>query len=150
MTELPKMTPKLKYALIYTHVVYLIMAILGVLFSENAAEFALSFLVGVAGGAVGSLLGTLASPYSHGEKTAFSEYMKAIATFLGGFMLSKLDKLLVMVADPKNLTDHPVYGARVLVFVIVLVTSAITIYIFRMYYEGGEGPSDRVEANAAL
>ena len=143
------MTPKLKYALVYTHVVYLILAILGAMFSESRAEFAFSFLVGVAGGAVGSLLGTLASPYSHGEKTAFSEYLKAIATFLSGFLLSKVDKLLVVVADPDNLTAHPIYGARALVFAITLVASAITIYIFRMYYEGGEGPIDRTRESVA-
>ncbi|HUP60650.1 MAG TPA: hypothetical protein VNA69_09555 [Thermoanaerobaculia bacterium] len=119
------------------------------LFSRpDMTRFAYSFLVGLGGMAVGNILGFLASPYNRGEKTAFSEYAKAIATFVTGFLLSKLDTLLGMLADPATLEKNPIYGARALVFAVAAVTALISTYVFRMYWEGGENFRGEVPGSA--
>jgi len=133
------MTPKLILKLAYSFAIYATLIWIGYLFSSDTVEFAYTFLVGLAGAAVGNILGLLASPYNRGEKTAFSDYAKALATFVTGFLLSKLDKLLGVAADPETLAQHPIYGARVLVFIVAAATGAIITYTLRAYYETGEG-----------
>jgi hypothetical protein len=117
------------------------------LISENPTEFAYSFLVGLAGMTVGNILGFFASPYNQGEKAAFSEYGKAIAAFVTGFLLSKFDKLLEVVANPENLKQNPDYGARALIFVIALATATVSTYVFRMHWESAQDFRDRVQGN---
>jgi len=75
---------------------------------------------------------------NRGEKAAFSEYGKAIAAFVTGFLLSKLDNLLEIVADPENLKVNPVHGARALIFVIAMATATISTYVFRMHWESDQ------------
>ena len=110
-------------------------------------DFAYSFLVGLAGMAVGHVLGFFASPYNQGEKTAFSEYGKAIAAFVTGFLLSKLDRLLEVVVDPENLKPNSIYGARALIFIIAMATATITTYVFRMHWEDGQDFRDRAQGD---
>ena len=109
MPKTLKMSRKTIVSLFYFFITYPMLIWIIWLFSEKPAEFAYSFLVGLAGMAVGNILGFFASPYNKGEKTAFSEYGKAIAAFVTGFLLSKFDKLMEVVADPENLKLNPDY-----------------------------------------
>lgn len=111
-------------------------------------KFAYSFLVGLAGMAVGNVLGFFVSPYNQSEKTAFSEYGKAVAAFVSGFLLSKFDKLLEALADPVNLKQNPGYGAGALIFVIALATATISTYVFRKHWESAQDFRDHVQGNA--
>jgi hypothetical protein len=111
MVENRKMTPKIRLKLAYSFGTYAVLIWIGYLFSGNTNEFAYTFLVGLGGAAVGNVLGLLASPYNRGEKTSFPDYAKALATFVTGFLLSKLDKLLSVAADPQILAGHPIYRA---------------------------------------
>ena len=142
MVENLKTKRKVFLKLAYSFGTYAILIWIGYLFSANTTEFAYTFLVGLGGAAVGNVLGLLASPYNRGERTSFSDYAKALATFVTGFLLSKLDKLLGVAADPDMLARHPIYGARVLVFLVAAVTGAIITYTFRAYYEGSDDFGD--------
>ena len=141
-----KMSAKTIASLLYFFITYPLLIWMVWLFSNGTTEFAYSFLVGLAGVALGNILGFFVSPYNQGEKTAFSEYAKVIATFVTGFLLSKLDKLLEAVADPKILHDHPVYGARALIFAITVATATVSTYVFRMHWESDQDSRDRAPA----
>jgi hypothetical protein len=146
MPKIRKMSLKTFVSLFYFFITYPMLIWVAWLSSGDLNEkFAYSFLVGLAGMAVGHILGFFASPYNQGEKAAFSEYGKAIAAFVSGFLLSKLDKLLEVVADPVN---HPIPGARALIFIIAMATATITTYVFRRHWESVQDFRDRVQGNA--
>jgi hypothetical protein len=143
------MSRKTIVSLFYSFITYPMLIWVVWLFSGGwNAAFAYSFLVGMAGTVVGNMLGFFASPYNKDEKAKFSEYGKAIAAFVTGFLLSKLDKLLGIVADPEALGNHPVYGARALIFIITMATATISTYVFRMHWESDQDFRDRVQENA--
>lgn len=141
------MSAKTIVSLFYFFITYPMLIWVVWLSSEKPKEFAYSFLIGLAGMAVGHILGFFASPYNQGEKTAFSEYGKAVAAFMTGFLLSKLDKLLEVVADPESLKQNSIYGARALIFIIAMATATITTYVFRMHWEDGQDFRDRVQGD---
>src|SRR5687768_2331590 len=145
MPKTLKMSRKTIVSLFYFFITYPMLIWVVWLSSRTLAEFAYSFLVGLAGMAVGHVLGFFASPYNQGEKAAFSEYGKAIGAFVSGFLLSKLEKLLEVVTDPVN---HPVSGARALIFLIAMATATISTYVFRRHWESDQDFRDRVQENA--
>jgi uncharacterized membrane protein len=136
--------PKLLLAQVYAIIIYALLTWVNYLISTDIREFAYSSLVVLAGVATGSVLGFLASPYDRTEKSSFSEYGKAVGTFVSGFLLSKLDKFLAVLSDPATLGEHPSYGARALAFVIAASTAFIGTYAFRMYAGDGLGDSSSV------
>lgn len=96
-------------------------------------QFAMTVLVGAFGVAVGWLIGFLASPYGAVEENRFSRYAATVSAFLSGYALSKIEPTLTFIlADGKLLTQQ-LYGVRVMVFLICLITAAITMYVFRIY-----------------
>ena len=148
MPKTVKMSRKTIVSLFYFFITYPMLIWVAWLLSGGLNDkFAYSFLVGLAGMAVGHVLGFFASPYNQGEKTAFSDYGKAIAAFVTGFLLSKLDRLLEVVVDPENLRPNSIYGARALIFIIAMATATITTYVFRMHWEDGQDFRDRVQGD---
>ena len=146
MPKTLKVSRKTIVSLFYFFITYPMLIWVAWLSSENdRVHFAYSFLVGLAGMAVGHILGFFASPYNQGEKAAFSEYGKAIGAFVSGFLLSKLDKLLEVVADPEK---HPDSGARALIFIIAMATATISTYVFRRHWESDQDSRERVQGNA--
>jgi len=69
----------------------------------------------ICGGGAGWALGILVSPYS-GEESTFSEYGKAISTFLSGFVLAKLSQFISYALDNKLLTFDTTFLTRALLF----------------------------------
>jgi hypothetical protein len=139
MTTRPHISPKLLLAQTYSIVMYAFLTWANYLISRDIREFAYASLVVLAGVATGTILGFLASPYNRTEKSAFSEYGKAVGTFVSGFLLSKFDKLLAVLFDPGTLAEHPTYGARALAFVIATSAAFLGTYAFRMYSQGRDG-----------
>ncbi len=148
MPKTQKMSRKTIVSLFYFFITYPQLIWVVWLFSGDwNAQFAYSFLVGLAGMAIGHILGVFASPYNQGEKAAFSEYGKAIAAFATGFLLSKLDKLLEAVTDPANLNENPIHGARALIFIITMATATMSTYVFRLHWESDQDFRDRVQGD---
>lgn len=100
---------------------------------EHSGGFALTFLIGLSGVALGWLVGFLASPYSEVEERRFSKYAAAVAAFVSGYLLGKLEPTVNAILKDDNLIVNPVHGARVLLFVIAAIAAAITMYVFRLY-----------------
>jgi hypothetical protein len=92
----------------------------------------LTLLIGVMGAAVGWLAGFLASPFPR-EREQFTKWTAAIASFLSGYILSKLEPSLAVIFDNGMLVKEPLYGLRGAVFVVTFITAAIQMYAFRSY-----------------
>ncbi|WP_421657339.1 hypothetical protein [Leptothermofonsia sp. ETS-13] len=68
------------------------------------------------GGLLGWILGILITPTSDVERTKFSEFGKAIATFLTGFLVAKIERIFELaVQDRSDISD--VFVGRSLLFI---------------------------------
>jgi hypothetical protein len=76
--------------------------VLGVIFiagllylcNQLGGNFVLNYLAFITGAALGFVIGILASPKWEGQREAFEQYGKAIATFVSGFLLAKFEEPL--------------------------------------------------------
>ena len=98
--------------------------------------FAQTVLIGVTGWAGGWLLGFVASPTTGGMGGGvgnFNNSTAAIAAFLGGFILAKMEPSLTPIFENGRLLNEPIYGVRVLIFIICFVVAAINMYVYREF-----------------
>jgi hypothetical protein len=93
--------------------------------------FAQTVLVGVSGWAAGWLIGFLVSPNTSHELKNFSQATSTIAAFVSGFLLAKVEPSLTPIFADGQLVEEPIYGIRVLMFIICFVVAAINMYVFR-------------------
>ena len=85
--------------------------------SKDYADFLNYFIIALCGGALGWVVGILASPMTAEEAQTFGEYKTAIVGFLSGFAASKINDLWNMLKEgnpPRLLT--PGVLNRVLIF----------------------------------
>ena len=93
--------------------------------------FAQTVLIGVSGWALGWLIGFLVSPNTSHELKNFSQATGTITAFIGGFLLAKMEPSFTPIFANGQLIDEPLYGIRVLIFIICFVVAAINMYVFR-------------------
>ena len=100
----------------------------------------LNGLLLISGGLIGWIAGVLITPLSAGEKTDFSEYGKAISTFLGGFVVAKLDKLFELSITNSGGAVTELMIGRLLLFVSAFALGALFTFIWRRYISGPIAP----------
>src|SRR5262245_19806731 len=84
----------------------------------------LNILLLIGGGLIGWICGILMSPVTRGERTQFSEYGKALATFATGYLVAKLDKLFdLSVQDAGDVTE--VFIGRIAMFASAFALGAL-------------------------
>jgi uncharacterized membrane protein YeaQ/YmgE (transglycosylase-associated protein family) len=93
--------------------------------------FSQSVLIGIGGWAIGWLVGFLISPSTSQEIKKFSQSTSVISAFLGGFALAKLEPSLTPLLENGKLVNQPIYGIRLLIFIICFAIAAINMYIYR-------------------
>jgi len=84
------------------------------------------------GGLLGWILGILITPISATEESRFSEYGKAIATFLTGFLVAKVDRIFSLAIQEQNDISE-VFIGRSLLFVISFSLGVLFTFIWRSY-----------------
>jgi hypothetical protein len=94
---------------------------------------ALNFAFIAVGGALGWLLGMLASPYDPSEKKQFSELTKTISLFISGYALAKTGRLIDALVSPDVLLQ-PLSGFRGLAMLGAIVMAAVVTFVFRQYW----------------
>ena len=95
--------------------------------------FAQTVLIGVAGWAGGWLVGFLVAPNTSSELRNLSQATSTIAAFLMGFIVAKVEPSFTPIFADGQLVDEPLYGVRVLIFIICFVVAAINMYVFREF-----------------
>lgn len=93
--------------------------------------FAQTVLIGTAGWATGWLVGFLISPSTSQEVKKFSQAMSTITAFLTGFLLAKLEPSLTPLFADGRLINEPIYGIRLMIFMICFAIAAINMYVYR-------------------
>jgi hypothetical protein len=92
----------------------------------------LNILVLFSGGLTGWIVGILITPISDIEKSRFSEFGKAIATFLTGFLLAKIERIFELaVQDKGDISD--VFIGRSLLLIVSLALGVLFTFIWRSY-----------------
>ncbi len=93
--------------------------------------FAQTVLVGTAGWATGWLVGFLVSPSTSQEIKKFSQAASTISAFVSGFALAKLEPSLTPLFEDGRLINEPIYGIRLMIFMICFAIAAINMYVYR-------------------
>lgn len=93
--------------------------------------FAQTVLIGVGGWALGWLVGFLLSPSTSQEIKKFSQATSTISAFICGFALAKLEPSLTPLFEDGRLINEPIYGIRLLIFMICFAIAAINMYVYR-------------------
>jgi uncharacterized membrane protein YeaQ/YmgE (transglycosylase-associated protein family) len=93
--------------------------------------FAQTVLIGVGGWSLGWLVGFLLSPSTSQEIKKFSQAASTISAFLAGFALAKLEPSLTPLFENGRLINEPIYGIRLLIFMICFAIAAINMYVYR-------------------
>ena len=93
--------------------------------------FAQTVLIGVGGWALGWLVGFLISPSTSQEVKKFSQAASTISAFACGFALAKLEPSLTPLFENGRLINEPIYGIRLLIFMICFAIAAINMYVYR-------------------
>ncbi|PZO11100.1 MAG: hypothetical protein DCF25_20130 [Leptolyngbya foveolarum] len=97
----------------------------------NDEGFAQTVLIGIGGWALGWLVGFLISPSTGQEIKKFSQAASTIGAFVSGFALAKLEPSLTPLFENGRLINEPIYGIRLLIFMICFAIAAINMYIYR-------------------
>lgn len=85
----------------------------------------------ISGGLIGWVIGILITPWP-GEKEAFSAYGTGIATFVGGYLVAKFDKVFDLSFRERGDIDASVIG-RLLLFVSGLALGLLFTFVWRAY-----------------
>jgi hypothetical protein len=110
---------------------------------------ALLLLSGVFGGALGWVIGIMASPYDPKEQGAFAEIAKLSYGFLTGYVVSKVDPVLRALLPPERISED-----AKLFFVLASVAATMSLvafaptYVSRTYWGPPAHPRENVKKAA--
>ena len=141
----------LKPAIIGTSVVYLSMFGLAAgihLGMDDWSGFFTTVMIGYAGAIFGWLAGFVASPYDTKEEKRLTRVSSFISLITSGYLIGKLEPSMSLIFGHGELITNPLYGVRLLNFLINLICTGITVYLYRLYGGGSpyDGGSPSVEA----
>lgn len=108
---------------------------LSFMMNREPQDIYLNLALLIASGTVGWLVGILISPDSEKEASKFSAYSKAIATFVSGYLVSKVDKVIEKIFDPSFLFQ-PIPGYRLVSCIAGFTIALLVTFIVRVYVFG--------------
>ncbi|MGD1951784.1 MAG: hypothetical protein ACFB14_19385 [Leptolyngbyaceae cyanobacterium] len=73
------------------------------------------------------------SPNTSSELKNLSQATSTITAFIAGFIMAKLELSFTPIFADGQLMNEPIYGIRVLIFIICFVVAAINMYVFREF-----------------
>jgi hypothetical protein len=88
----------------------------------------ISLMLLIAGISVGWVIGIVISPYTTGEKTKFQSYMKAVASFLSGYVVAHLNDLI------KEIMKKEFLGNSLHLFQLILLLAGFCVSVVLVYY----------------
>jgi hypothetical protein len=149
----------LKPAIIATLVIYLsnLGIAAGIHFTLNEATepstgptewnaYWITVLIAYAGAVFGWLVGFMVSPYDKREEKRLTRVASWISLLFSGYLLGRLEPSAALLFSKGELITERLYGVRVLFFLINVVCTGITVYLYRLYGEGS--PSVEAHSNS--
>jgi len=104
-------------------------------------SFPITVLVGFSGAVFGWLAGFLVSPYDPADQSRLNRISSLLSVFASGFLLAKVESSITTVSS--DLLKEPLYGVRILNFVCNFVTTAVSVYLYRLYGVGSPTQKDQ-------
>ncbi|BDM83855.1 hypothetical protein [Acaryochloris marina] len=102
------------------------------LYQDNSEQFYLNLLITLLGGLIGWVIGNLTSPIGKEETKVFGQLGATIATFLSGYVVSKLDRFLEAVLFSEGAIRESSW-ISLCFFTSALLLSSLTIFLNRIY-----------------
>jgi len=103
-----------------------------ILYSEKQEEWPVTFILCTAGCVLGCLIGIITTPYSTQDTDKLQNFSKMAGTFLSGYILAKLDKILEELMKPETFI-HSLAGIRFVLTISFFIMSYIVVFVFRSY-----------------
>ncbi|MBN9297535.1 MAG: hypothetical protein J0I41_11015 [Filimonas sp.] len=91
-----------------------------------------TLLIGITGCVLGWLAGILSAPYDKSDENKLGRFAKLVGTFLSGYVVSKLDRVLEGVIGPSAILPTTT-AIRILLFICSFCLIWIVVYCFREY-----------------
>ena len=126
------MHPKLLITFCIVFPLILTVVILAFRMKEEENDVTINLAILVLGACVGWLMGIFMSPYDSGEKAAFAGYASAVATFVSGYLVAKIDPLVTKLFSPEFLFQK-VVAFRAASFLSVLLLAMLMTFAIRVY-----------------
>ena len=109
-----------------------ILVALAFLLASSSSDSYISVSILIFGVSIGWLVGAVISPYNEKEEKDFSTYTKALAVFISGYFVAKIDNAVETILSTDFLL-HPLSGFRLISFVSALIIAMLVTFIFRRY-----------------
>lgn len=97
-------------------------------------SFWITVLIGYAGAIFGWLAGFVASPYDSTEEKRLTRVTAFVSLITSGYLIGKLEPSITPIFN--QLISEKLYGIRLLNFLINLICTGITVYLYRLYGVG--------------
>jgi hypothetical protein len=96
----------------------------------------LNLVILIAGGLVGWVIGMLITPVSPKDPVIFSETGRALATFVAGYLVAKIDRIFDS-AVRKDENVNALFLGRLLMFVSTFALGVLATFVWRSYVHLG-------------
>lgn len=87
------------------------------------------------------------SPYGAKEEKRLTRVASWISLLFSGYLLGRLEPSIQLIFSEGQLIKQHLYGVRVLFFLINVVCTGITVYLYRIYGAGRDAIEAQEEHN---
>jgi|SRR5689334_19182258 len=94
--------------------------------------YPITFLICIFGYILGWIIALISTPMSKNDEDGISKFSKVVGTFISGYLLSKLDKVLEAIFNPASLFTT-IAGPRLLLFACCFGLTFILVFYYRRY-----------------
>jgi hypothetical protein len=136
MTNLLKTRFNLKVTIssIVIFIFIFLLLIVAYLSSSGQKDLTFTFLICLFGSIIGWLVAMVVTPYGQADETSLKSFSKIIGSFLTGYVLSKLDKIIETFINNNDYTNELIL-TRLMLFVSFFFLFWILVFNYRRYVE---------------
>lgn len=95
-------------------------------------EYPITYIICICGYIIGWIVAIISTPMNEIDRDKIGRFTGLIGTFISGYLLSKLDKILERIFDPAVIFSE-LTGARVLLFICCFGITFILVFYYRQY-----------------
>jgi hypothetical protein len=114
------------------------LSLLTLILCENDPNRSTTFLISITGCLFGWVTAFVTSPYDKNDGDKINRFTKLIGTFLSGYILAKLDKVVENYFSVTNIETvlSNIAGLRILFFICFFLLTWVVVFVYRLYATG--------------
>lgn len=113
-------------------VVGLALIILAYLVGPGHDQYPITYIICISGYILGWIVAIISTPMNEIDKDKIGRFTGLVGSFLSGYLLSKLDKVIEEILNPDQIFTYLI-GARVLLFICCFGITFILVFYYRQY-----------------